>query len=627
MNAGNGIAAGVPPSGTSQHYHQFKARLLDCLEALSSVPSIPAADCQELKERLSGNIFNLVVVGQFKRGKTCLINALLGADLLPVAVVPLTSIVTILTYGETLRVEVIYNDGRVGAILPQELTDYVTEMGNPKNIRGVREVVVQYPSTYLKEGVRLIDTPGVGSVYRHNTDVAYQYLPKSDAALFLLSVEQPASQAELDFLRDVRQYADRIFFLLNKIDYLSEHDLDQSIEFSRQAIEEAMGPNVKLFPISAKLALDGQLTGAPDLLKKSRLPGFAAILNQFLIKEKGSILLTSVIGHLQRLISQARCRLELEIKALTTSLEELQGNIAAFSRKRSEIVDEKQTLLVLLDSEINALIRVELDGEAARFNKELTQQMEQDVNRWRQEHQDLTLEELNTALESYITEEVQQAFQGWRTQTEDRLAAGFEDICRRFQENINDSIDGLMRFSSELFAISFDPVRVEPTWGADTHLQYWVRNDPVALELLAHSATIMLPRMVSSRFSKLKSFLIDFANRTILGKAREQMLQSINSQSGRFRYYFVERLNKSKTSFYKSIMDKLSVTIAGLDSALDQGLQLRSKGEEQVGLRQIMLESQLQHIDRVYQELLGMRNVMLSGGGEGQIPMAAGNTS
>ncbi len=105
------------------------------------------------------------------------------------------------------------------------------------------------------------------------------------------------------------------------------------------------------------------------------------------------------------------------------------------------------------------------------------------------------------------------------------------------------------------------------------------------------------------------------------------MLQSINSQSGRFRYYFVERLHKSKTSFYKSIMDKLSVTIAGLDSALDQGLQLRSKGEEQVGLRQIMLESQLQHIDRVYQELLGMRNVMLSSGGEGQVPMAAGNTA
>ncbi len=275
MSAANGIAATVPPSGTSQDYHQFKERLAHCLDALSAISSVASADCQELKERLCSNIFNLVVVGQFKRGKTCLINALLGADLLPVAVVPLTSIVTVLTYGETLRIEVLYNDGRTSAIWPEELTSYVTEMGNPKNARGVSEVVVQYPSAYLKEGVRLIDTPGVGSVYRHNTDVAYQYLPKSDAALFLLSVEQPASQAELDFLRDVHQYADRIFFLLNKIDYLSDQDLDQSIEFSRQVIEEALASNVKLFPISAKLALEGQLTGNQDMLQQSRLPGFA----------------------------------------------------------------------------------------------------------------------------------------------------------------------------------------------------------------------------------------------------------------------------------------------------------------------------------------------------------------
>ena len=65
----------------------------------------------------------------------------------------------------------------------------------------MQEVLITYPSPYLKDGVRLIDTPGVGSVYEHNTDVAYQYLPKSDAALFLLSVDQPVSKAELNFLK------------------------------------------------------------------------------------------------------------------------------------------------------------------------------------------------------------------------------------------------------------------------------------------------------------------------------------------------------------------------------------------------------------------------------------------
>ena len=67
--------------------------------------------CLEWKDKLENNTFNLVAVGQFKRGKTCLINALLGADILPVSVVPLTSIVTILVYGETAGAKVFFKNG------------------------------------------------------------------------------------------------------------------------------------------------------------------------------------------------------------------------------------------------------------------------------------------------------------------------------------------------------------------------------------------------------------------------------------------------------------------------------------------------------------------------------------
>ncbi len=200
-------------------------------------------------------------MGQFKRGKTSLINALLGADILPVAVVPLTSIVTIITYGEALRIRVYFNDGRIQEIKPESLSEYVTERGNPKNIKDVKEVVITYPSPYLKDGVRLIDTPGVGSIYQHNTDVAYQYLPKSDAAIFLLSVDQPMSKAELDFLSDVREYSNKIFFLLNKADYLNEKDLQESMDFSKSVLKEAMGTEVRIFPVSARLALEGKISG------------------------------------------------------------------------------------------------------------------------------------------------------------------------------------------------------------------------------------------------------------------------------------------------------------------------------------------------------------------------------
>ena len=275
---------------------------------------IRGCPCEELREKIETNTFNLVVVGQFKRGKTSLINALLGADILPVAVVPLTSIVTIMTYGDALRIKVFFNDGRVTEIKPESLSEYVTEKGNPKNVRDVSEVVITYPSPYLKDGVRLIDTPGVGSIYQHNTDVAYQYLPKSDAALFLLSVDQPMSKAELDFLKDVKDYSNKIFFLLNKADYLNESDLRESIDFSKGVLEEAMGAEVRIFPVSARLALEGKLNKSEDMVQKSRLPQFSQALNFFLMEEKGKVLVVSVANNLLRMISQARLELELELK-------------------------------------------------------------------------------------------------------------------------------------------------------------------------------------------------------------------------------------------------------------------------------------------------------------------------
>ena len=206
---------------------------------------------------------------------------------------------------------------------------------------GERKLPSTYPSTYLKDGVRLIDTPGVGSVYQHNTDVAYHYLPKSDAALFLLSVEQPVSQAELDFLRDVRNYADRIFFLLNKIDYFSDDEVEESIAFSKRIITEVMGSDLRIFPVSAKLALEGKMNGSNELLKNSKLPAFSEVLDKFLMHEKGKVLLLSVTHSLLRILAQARLESELELKSLTTPLDELEAKVEAFGSKEKRNPDRE----------------------------------------------------------------------------------------------------------------------------------------------------------------------------------------------------------------------------------------------------------------------------------------------
>ncbi|MFP5212321.1 MAG: dynamin family protein [Acidobacteriota bacterium] len=481
------MAEGNAGPGTMQDYVRLKGRLMGCIDRMAAMERVSGYPCMELREKVEADVFNLVVVGQFKRGKTCFINALLGKSILPVAVVPLTSIVTVLRYGERLTVTVYFNDGREEAIDCESLSEYVTEIGNPNNMKEVREVVITYPSPYLKDGVRLIDTPGVGSVYQHNTDVAYKYLPQSDAALFLLSVDQPVSRAELDFLTDVRQYSDRIFFLLNKIDYVSESEVEQSIRFSQKALEEVMGAGGKIFPVSARLALSAKTGGSEDDLRGSRLPAFSEVLSRFLLHEKGKVLLLSVSNNLLRILAQVEFETELELKSLSTPLEEIREKVAAFEDKKREIVQERKNFDLLLNGEVDRIVRLILDEDLAAFKRELTERMEQGFDDFCESHADLTLKELNDALESFVTEEVEQSFNMWRAAEDNRVSGAFDEACNRFVAGMNDTVDTLLSFSSQLFDVRFEAVKAESVWTTESGLYLKLREDPVGLDLLASS--------------------------------------------------------------------------------------------------------------------------------------------
>ena len=518
-----------------EKYAYLRDELLDLVNDLVQVEAVRGCPCEELREKLVSNSFNLVVLGQFKRGKTSLINALLGIDILPVAVVPLTSIATILTYGEALRVNVHFTDGRVSEIKPESLSEYVTEKGNPKNVKDVSKVVVTYPSHYLKDGVRLIDTPGVGSVYQHNTDVAYEYLPKSDAALFLLSVDQPLSQAELDFLKDVRQYSDRIFFLLNKVDYFSGDELAESLAFSMNVLQEVMGADIKIYPISARLALEGKTSGSDELLQKSGLPAFSSVLGRFLMEEKGNVLITSVTNNLLRIISHARFEIDLEVKSLTTPLEVLKDKIEAFEKKKVEVMQEKQDMDILLDGQTKAIVKNVLEPDLEKIKKEITPIVLTGLESCYQENRGLPLKELNKVLEERVMADVKQAYNAWRVGEDERLSHDFESICGRFMTRIDDTVDSLLKFSSDLFAVPFDAVKAESLWTARSRFYYKFKDEPCGLTMLTTSLTFALPKLLGDKI--------------IMRGMREFALQVIDQQAGRFRYDFIERLEKSKTDF------------------------------------------------------------------------------
>lgn len=574
-------------------YAHFKEELIKCIDSILTIESITNGICEELREKIENNVFNLVVLGQFKRGKTSLINALLGAEILPTAVVPLTSIATILKYGEALNIKVYFNDGRVTEIEPATLTQYVTEKGNPRNEKDVHEVIITYPSSYLKDGVRLIDTPGVGSVYEHNTDVAYQYLPKSDAALFLLSVDQPVSKAELDFLKDVKEYSHRIFFLQNKADYVDSEDLSESISFSKNIIEDCMGSEVKIFPLSAKLALDGKLFGNKELIEKSFLSEFEHILNTFLMQEKGDVLLLSVTNNLLRLLSQARLGLELEMKSLVTPLEELKEKIKTFENKKKEVLIEKDDFSLLLDGEIKKIITNVLEEDSKTFRQELILKVLENFESSYGKRSGMSLKDLREYLEEKVIVEVKQAFATWRSIEDEKLAKAFASACTRFITRIDETVDSLLKFSAELFAVPFDIVKAEAIWLTKSSFFYRFKEQPVGIEIVTSSLTLLLPKFIGEKI--------------ILKKIKEYLQRVIDIQTARVGCDFEDRLNKSKLDFRWEMFQRIDATIEGIAKAIEKGINQKAKGEKAVEERKALLLETEKKMNEIKNNLIKIR--------------------
>lgn len=593
------VDAGLGAGMQMHDYARLKDKTLELVERLRQLNSSDEAALADLEERIRKGVFHLLVVGQFKRGKTCLLNALLGVNLLPVSVIPLTSIVTILTYGEQLVVEVNFLDGRVESADPKHLAEFVTEGGNPRNIKGIREVIISYPSPYLKDGVRLIDTPGVGSVYRHNTDVAYQYLPKADAALFLLSVEQPVSQAELDFLKDVKRYSGKIFFLLNKIDILSESEIGESLEFAANVLREWLETDVRVYPVSAKRALDAKMEGTQEELMQSRLPFFTEVLERFLLNEKGRVLLLSVTGHLMRLSSQMQLERELELKSVAMPLQELEGKIALFESRKKEMAQEKDRLDILLDGEVQKVIDGVLDPELQAFKAAFLSRMNEQFDVFFEEHREMPLKELDETLAGFVVREVEQAFKDWTVQLEEELSRALDSTCRNLSSRVDEIVESLQAFSSDLFLVSHPRSAGRGALAARYNLSFGLREEPVGLEMLASSLTQIIPGMVSRRFQKLRETLFRWARKRIFESRKSRMLQAIDMQSGQVRYHFLERLKKAKQVFRNEMLSQIDTAMDGITRAIEGGMNRRSMGEREIARAQAAVSGQISELREI----------------------------
>lgn len=260
--------------------------------------------CGELVVKLAEDRFTLAVLGQFKRGKSLLMNAIIGRELLPIGVLPLTSAITVLKYGPTERLVVHRENWGYPDELPvSALADYVTEKGNPSNEKKIKIASVELPVPFLRRGIEFVDTPGVGSAIIANTATTYSFLPECDAVLFVTSVDTPMTSLELAFLKDIRDYVDKIFFVVNKSDLVPDKERGEVLEFVAETIREQTGHDaVKVFSVSARQGLAARMSGDAALYEQSGLKALEEALASFLSEEKSNAFLAAVAHKALRIL-------------------------------------------------------------------------------------------------------------------------------------------------------------------------------------------------------------------------------------------------------------------------------------------------------------------------------------
>jgi GTP-binding protein EngB required for normal cell division len=258
-----------------------------------------------LAARLEDDGLEVALFGRVSSGKSSMLNALLGVDVLPVGVNPITAVPTKLRYGKELRAAVSFGNGRSEVIGIEQLASLVTEQGNPGNLRNVTRALVEVPSPRLKPGITLVDTPGLGSLARRGAAETLAYLPACDLAMLLIDAGTTLNDEDIGTLRLLYEAGIPSLVLLSKADLLAEHDQHHAIQYIEEQLQSELGIRVHVHPVSSMPAAAALLD---RFFQGELLPRFeqARALRKESVARKIGALRESVMAALETSIDRAR---------------------------------------------------------------------------------------------------------------------------------------------------------------------------------------------------------------------------------------------------------------------------------------------------------------------------------
>ena len=334
-------------------------RLAVLAEELGAQPV--AEEARELAARVSEGRFYVACVGQFKRGKSTLINALIGQPVLPTGFIPVTAVPTVIRFGERLSARIRTREGSWSEIPVSDLKNYVTEELNPENQKGVQGAEAFIPSPLLSSGMCFVDTPGLGSVFTGNTAATQAFIPHIDAALVVVGADPPLAGEELTLVEAVGRQVHELILVLNKADRTTDAERAAAAAFMRQVLRKRLQREVgTVFEVSAQERADNR---GPERDWKSLVESL-----QLLVDGSGRQLVRAACDRgLQRLSEQELAIISEERDALRRPIEESERRITVMKHTIADAERSMRELSFLFMAEQQRLSDLFVDRHKAFF--------------------------------------------------------------------------------------------------------------------------------------------------------------------------------------------------------------------------------------------------------------------
>ncbi|MEQ8215370.1 MAG: dynamin family protein, partial [Smithellaceae bacterium] len=333
---------------------------------------------------------DVAVLGQFKAGKSSFLNSLLGQNVLPVGAIPVTTAITRLQYGERERAVVQHFNGKKTEIPLADIVEFTSEAGNPGNEKNVAIVDIELPSLQKYPGVRLVDTPGLGSIFKYHEATSESWLPAVGTALLAVSSDRPLSQHDLDLIRELTSHTPNIILLLTKVDLLSKEQQEEVTAFFSQTLQRELHRTLPVYLYSTKNNTDEyRISIEQDIFQTiaaNRDYEFLRILHY-----KTQSLAQSCLGYL-RIALQSSLQADLNREGLRNQILNEKVNESLMREELGIIAREHQR-------QTRPLIATYLEPFSIPLIKKVKNKLEKDIPAWQG-----NLWQLSRYYESWIAE-------------------------------------------------------------------------------------------------------------------------------------------------------------------------------------------------------------------------------